>query len=104
MTKAILEATKKETEAHGARLLLLYVPTSNINESGKAEVLLEAWARESETAFVNLRERFLDLEDSEQTLLYRGHWTPFGNGVVADIVATHIASNDLLIAAHQDPD
>jgi hypothetical protein len=104
ITRAILELTKREVEAHGARFLLLYVPTPDIDEPGNAEALLQAWAEQSETAFVNLRERFVKLTDSERTQLYRGHWTPFGNRKVADIVAGFTSENQLLSGTPADMD
>jgi len=103
ITKQILAITKRETEARGARFLLLYVPTSNLVDIGQAEELLESWARKSETSFVNLRERFFELPESQRIQLYDGHWTSFGNRVAADIVANFISSNRLLSGASSSP-
>jgi hypothetical protein len=103
ITRKILAVTNDEIETRGGRLLLLYVPTSDLSVPGRAEGLLEVWARESGVSFVNLRKRFLELPEPRRMRLYDGHWTVFGNGVTADIVTNFLSAENLLNGTSRRP-
>jgi hypothetical protein len=87
VTQAILDAAKRETEDREAEFVLMYIPYSGFRRPGPVEPLLTDWARETGTAYVNLRERFLEMPATDQDRLYDGHWTPYGNERVAMLMA-----------------
>ena len=61
------------------------------------EIVLRRWAEERRVWFFSLRPAFLQLSREDQRRVWYGHYTPFGNRVVASALAEEIRSTELLI-------
>lgn len=96
VTSAILAAARRETEAREMSFLLVLVPWTVRHEPMPFEPAIVAWAVQNDVDFLNLRESFLTLDESEWPLLYRGHLTPLGNERTAEFIAAQIMESDLL--------
>jgi hypothetical protein len=99
VTREILATARRETEARGARFLLLYIPVGITPEAHGAERAVVAWADSTGTDLVNLREEFLRLPAEERGAIYgTTHWSPLGNRRAAEAVRDAIATRGLLPA------
>lgn len=90
VTRVIFNAAKRETEASGGEFVLVYIPYADFREPSPVEPLVTAWAAQSGAWYVNLRQRFLEMPPEDQDHLYDGHWTSYGNEVVARLVAAFL--------------
>ncbi|HVS11501.1 MAG TPA: GDSL-type esterase/lipase family protein, partial [Planctomycetota bacterium] len=96
VTQRILDRILAASSERGARLLLAYFPNKWWSSRSAEEVVLAAWAREREVAFVDVGEAFAELAPADQARLYEVHWTPLGNEVVARKLAREIERLGLL--------
>ena len=90
VTLAILDAMHAGAAGHGATFVLMSIPRPILPRGSDTERLLAGWARRTNTPFVNLRAAYLTLPSDQRERLYRGHWTPFGAGVTARLLAERI--------------
>lgn len=93
---ALLSEARTDTRAAGARFLLLYIPWSIQHHPFPTERALAAWAQQTGTPFVNMRERFAAYPEAEWPSFYAGHWTPRGHAVAAEALRETILANGLL--------
>lgn len=97
VTRALLEAARWETEATGARFLLVTMPIGPTAAPHAAERLVTAWAESTGTEVANLREAFLRLPRDEQGRLYGPtHWTALGNRRAAEAIRDEIRARGLV--------
>lgn len=96
VSRAILDEAVRVSRESGARFGLVYIPYERLDVETPLEVLLERWARDGRIPYLSLRQEFSALPEEERGRLYRGHWTPHGNEVVADIVERFIRSGRML--------
>ena len=99
ITQRILDEVRKLSQENDARLLLVHMPSkwkAFTSEPEGSEIILKEWANMRNVAFLNLRERFVKLPRNDRSKMYHGHWTPFGNRIVADALAQKIVSEKLL--------
>ena len=91
MTLAILDTMLQESQSHGLRLVLMIIPEPQLrSDPSKVEVLLSNWAGKTGTPLIKLRETYLRLAEADRARLYTGHWTVYGAGVVAEVLAEKI--------------
>ena len=94
VTLAILDATLAATREHGARFLLAHFPSEPAAfraQPEDSEILAQRWADARGQPFVGLRAAFLELPPAARADVFRSHWTPAGNLVVARSIARAIA-------------
>jgi len=94
ITRRILDAIADDCAARGVPLLVAFYPnrpTSFMDRPGDAEIVVENWARRRNANFFSMRPAFAGLPPEQQAKVYSGHWTPFGNGVVAERLAEEIS-------------
>lgn len=99
VTRAILDAMRAGVREHGAELLVAHFPTEPAafrSRPEDSELLLGGWADSSREPIVRLREVFLGLPPAERSRVYEGHFSAFGNLVVARAIACAIAEGGLL--------
>ena len=94
VTRALLHAAWRESEAAGARFLLVYIPWTVRREPLDLERPIAAWANDSGVPFLNLRRTFLELPAEEHERLYGGHWTPLGHRRAAEAIAARLTADD----------
>jgi hypothetical protein len=87
VTLALVDAMRQATIAHGARFVLTTIPRPITRRGSDTEHMLEAWAERTRTPFLSLRAAYLRMPDAERARLYRGHWTPYGADVTAQLLA-----------------
>lgn len=93
VTRRILDAALEETRSRGVPLLLVYFPDKQASfwdAPHDAEIVLDRWAQRRGVRFLSVRTAFLRLSREDQRRVWRGHYTPFGNGVVASAIAEEI--------------
>jgi hypothetical protein len=95
-TIAILEAARRESEASGAKFVLMFIPWSNFEDGKPVEEELARWASESGTDYLDLTGRFASLPPEQRARLYApgGHWTAQGHAVVASILIDHLGLSE----------
>ncbi len=95
LTLALLDRAKRESEAIGARFVVLFIPWSNFADAKPVGEAVARWAAESDAEVVDLAERFRALPSEQRARLYvpGGHWTAEGHDVVAGILREHLASD-----------
>jgi hypothetical protein len=94
VTRAILDATLAATREHGAHFLLAYFPPEPAAFAAlpdDSEILAQRWAAARGAALVSLRAAFLELAPAARADVFQNHWTPFGNALVARVIARTIA-------------
>jgi len=91
VTLAILDTMLQESQSHGLRLVLMIIPEPQLRSNpSKVEVLLSNWAGKTATPLIKLRETYLRLAEADRARLYTGHWTVYGAGVAAEVLAEKI--------------
>jgi hypothetical protein len=100
VTEAILDKIARTTRDHGARLLLLYIPSTADRQREDTEIFIEGWAARTGTPLLNLRDVFAALPDPDRRRVYRFHWTPYGHDVVARALRDLIERDGLLDSRH----
>ena len=96
ITRAIFEAAKRDSEAAGARFLLVDIPFHVQRLATPVERAVSNWAAESNTHFVSLREHFLQMPHSEWESVYDGHFTVKGHEETANALSRYIERAFLL--------
>ncbi len=90
----ILDALRREVEAHGARLLVVHIPANRgIRDTA---VFLKDWTSRNHVPYLDLYDAFDDLTAEDRARLYAGHWTPFGHEVAAKAIRQKILADRLL--------
>jgi hypothetical protein len=90
VTLAILDAMREAVVGHGARLVLMSIPSGVTRRGSHAAGMLVRWAARTGTPFLNLREAYLKRPDGEHAQLYSGHWTPYGADLTARLLAAEL--------------
>jgi hypothetical protein len=99
VTRAILDALREAAREHGAELLVAHFPSEPAAFGSRpedSEILIDEWAGAHHAPVVRLREVFLNLPPAERADVFRGHFAPFGNLVVARAIARAIEGGRLL--------
>jgi len=99
VTRAILDGIQDNVRERGAELLVAHFPTEPAafrSRPEDSELFLDEWARARNEPIVRLREVFLDLSPAERSGVFEGHFSAFGNVVVARAIARAIAEGKLL--------
>ena len=99
ITRRILDATVESTRSRGVPFLLAFFPekpASFYDKPYDTEIVLSRWAEERGVRFFSVRPAFLKLSREDRRSVWYGHWTPFGNRVVASALAEEIHSSNLL--------
>jgi hypothetical protein len=55
-----------------------------------AEIVLQRWAQTHQVPFVSVRQAFLAVSAADRARIWHGHYTPYGNGVVAKLIAMRL--------------
>lgn len=91
VTLGILDAMLQESRSHGLQVVVMIIPPPKLPSSpSKVETLLSNWAEKTSTPLIKLREAYLRLAQAERARLYAGHWTAYGAGVAAQVLAEEI--------------
>ncbi len=98
ITRAIFEAAKRESEAAGAKFVVVDIPFHVRVLATPVEQAVAAWAKETGTHFVSLREHFLTMPPEEWESVHDGHFTAKGHDETAKALMHYIAEHDLLPA------
>ena len=96
VTRAILDAARRESEATGARFLVVYIPHEIDRWATAVETAVVDWAEETGTHLLNLRPVFATAPEAEWRTLYDGHWTAKGHEVAATAIRDYILDAALL--------
>ncbi len=96
ITRAILSAANEESRQAGARFALFFIPYGRIDVPSRVAPLLAKWAQSEGVPYLDLQEHFIKLPAADRSRLYRGHWTPYGNEVVAQLVDAFVTRERLL--------
>jgi hypothetical protein len=99
LTLAILDAALEDTQKRRVPFALVYIPAARPRLSPSpeaAETVLAGWAAERGVPFLDLRPLFLEMPAEQRGGLYRGHWTPEGHRVAAEIIARWLGETGLL--------
>ena len=99
LARRILDRMKRTSEAGGARFVVAYFPAkpNSFDRVADAhEVTVIEWATARDVPLVNLRETFVGLGSSSFKQVWSGHWTPFGNDLVARTVASFLTTSGVL--------
>jgi hypothetical protein len=96
VTRAILEAARRETEATGAHFLLVYIPHEIGRWATAVETAVVDWSEQTGTHLLNLRPVFASRPEADWNELYDGHWTAKGHAVAAEAVRDYILDAALL--------
>lgn len=96
VTRAILEAARRDTEGAGACFLVVYIPHEIDRWATAVEIAVADWSEETGTHLLNLRPVFASLPEADWHDLYDGHWTAKGNEVAARAIRDHILDAALL--------
>lgn len=90
VTGRILDAMLAACREHGVPFHVAFFPDkreSFLTYPPDDELFVAAWARSRGVPFASVRPAFAALSYEDQRRVYHGHWTPFGNEVVAEAVA-----------------
>lgn len=98
VTRALFEAARRETEAAGAQFLLMDIPYHAREQPTPMAKTVAAWAAESGTRLLELREHFIRLPRSEWDVLHDGHFTARGHVETAEALVRSIEQERLLPA------
>lgn len=93
ITFRILDEIANDCEAHGVPLLIAFYPDkglSFVSQAGDAEIVVENWARARDIEFFSIRPTLARLAQVERMRVFYGHWTPYGNGLVAEALAERL--------------
>ncbi len=90
ITSAILAEARRTSESVGAKFLLGYIADSESLQPAEIERVMEAWAADSGTGFINFSDVFRARPDEEWSLIYQGHLTPYGNKLTAETIAAKL--------------
>ncbi len=96
VTRRLLDAIARACRERGVPLMLAFFPEKDISfmdEPADVEIVVEAWARERGVHFFSVRPGFSKLAQPERARVYYGHWTPYGNGLVASLLADEIRAS-----------
>jgi hypothetical protein len=96
VTEAIFAAMKRESEAAGARLLLVDIPAAVSERPSATEAATARWAERTNTEYLSLRAAFAELPESQWDGLYDGHFSAAGHRAAADALAEFIRRRGLL--------
>lgn len=96
VTRAILEAARRDTEGTGARFLVVYIPHEIDRWPTAVETAVADWSGETGTHLLNLRPVFASLPEADWHDLYDGHWTAKGHEVAAAAIRDYILDAALL--------
>jgi len=96
ITRAIFEAARRESEAAGAQFLLVDIPFHVRVLPTPVERTVEAWARETGTHYVALREHFLSMPPEQWESVHDGHFTAKGHDETAEALMRYIDDHGLL--------
>ncbi|HET6278328.1 MAG TPA: GDSL-type esterase/lipase family protein [Candidatus Polarisedimenticolia bacterium] len=99
VTRRILDAAVDATRSRGVPFLLVYFPDKQASfweTPHDTEIVLSRWAGEHRVPFLSVRPAFLRLPRDDQRRVWHGHYTPFGNRVVASAIAEGIRSSGAL--------
>jgi hypothetical protein len=99
VTRRILDAAVDAARSRGVPFLLVYFPDKQASfweTPHDTEIVLSRWAGERRVRFLSLRPAFLRLSRDDQRRVWHGHYTPFGNRVVASAIAEEIRSSGIL--------
>jgi hypothetical protein len=102
VTRAIFDAARRETEAAGARFLLVDIPFSVRRRPTPVEAAVAHWAEQTGADFLSLRERFAELPEAEWGTLHDGHFTVRGHRVTAQALAELVVREGLIPAVESD--
>lgn len=94
ITLRILDEIANECAARGVPLLLAFYPDkglSFVRQAGDTEIVVESWARARNIEFLSIRPALEQLEQVDRVRVFYGHWTPYGNGLVAEALAERLA-------------
>jgi hypothetical protein len=100
LARRILDRLRTSTEEVGARLVVVYFPAgpqSAGRAPGPDETTVVGWTRDRGVPLIDLREAFVAFGPERSAELWRGHWTPLGNRVVAE--AVHAGLSELAVFA-----
>lgn len=94
ITLRILDEIANECAARGVPLLLAFYPDKGLSFVGQAsdtEIVVESWARARNVEFLSIRPTLAELEQVDRARVFHGHWTPYGNRLVAEVLAERLA-------------
>lgn len=96
VTRAIFEAIKRESMASGAEFLLVDIPFGVRREATSIERTVEAWARNTDTHYLSLREHFITLPREKWSDVNDGHFTAFGHLETSKALMAYIDQASLI--------
>ncbi len=99
LARRILDRMRATAVRGGARLVVAYFPAkpgSFSRNADRHETVVVEWARARGVPLVNVRDAFVALGSNRFFDVWHGHWTPFGNEVVAETIHHRLAELGLL--------
>ena len=94
---AILDAVRDAVQNHGARLMIVVIPSGSLSRTpDRSETLISQWGIRRGIPVLMLRDEFFALRPEERANLYRGHLTAFGHEVLAQGILSRIQNQKLL--------
>lgn len=99
LSEALLDEASALLDARGVPLLLVHLPLKRPSFKDwptTGESVLRRWAARRGVPFVAMRETFAALPRADQQRVYHGHYTPFGNRVVAERIARALRAHGLV--------
>jgi hypothetical protein len=97
VTRRILDEIDRACRDHGVPLMVAFYPDKEISfvaESSDTEIVVERWAGERDVRFFSIRPAFSKLVQKERAKIFYGHWTPYGNRLVASLLAAELSTLD----------
>lgn len=99
VTRRILDATIEATRERDVPFMLVFFPNKQASfwdTPYDTEIVLSRWAKTRGVRFFSVRRRFLELSREDQRRIWYGHYTPFGNRIIAEAVAEEVRASGVL--------